>query len=245
MIIKIMTNLFSIVCRLHLPGHTQGPGQYDRRVLPMTNYHDDILHRLLDKYEKRKSFAGTNTVNQSFSLVLSKAYPEYTDDSCVAEIRAVETAAEQLTAEGLADLRYRKNGLLEAVTLRTDRLEDLNILRNPGHVFLKGNAVLTFNDPSREQGSQTLDLSALSGDIAISSTMLKDIRQIKVPSKRVVTIENLTAFNAYAPGDELVLTWAASSTRPDRTSSGDSTWMNRTRSTTTQEISMQVDFISC
>ena len=288
----------------------------------MTNYHDDILHRLIDKYEKSKSFAGTNTVNQSFSLVLSKAYPEYADDSCVAEIRSVETAAEQLAAEGLAELKYRKNGLLEAVTLRTDRLEDayralrrkpkkdlqeelralyeqyagenqiltafcraqldrlqanknpeyfrgnlkefkliltalkalthvdletferdfsvrvfgdskqfgkirstvvailyaygdfprketvledLNILRNPGHVFLKGNAVLTFNAPDGDQSSQTLDLSALSGDIAISSIMLKDIARIKVPGKRVVTIENLTAFNAYAPGDELVL----------------------------------------
>jgi hypothetical protein len=69
-------------------------------------------------------------------------------------------------------------------------LEDLNIIKNPGHVYIKGNAVLKIS-------GQTIDLSKLTGDIAVSSAILKNIDSIKVNGTRVMTIENLTTFNAY------------------------------------------------
>ena len=281
----------------------------------MKNYQTKILERLLDKYEKSKSFIGANAVTQTFTLDLAKEFPEYADDSRAGEIRAIVEAAEELEEEGLVARRYRKNGLLYAVTLKRESLpacysflkrkpkseqneelkaiyrrfategpllsafcekqlariaenkkpehfhgdtaelekvltavkealqveqetferdfsirvfgdskvferirgsvtsilfeygdfpeketvlEDLNIVRNPGHVFLKGAGVLRV-------AGQTLDLRLLGGDIAFSSVLLKEIERIEVTGQRVITIENLTSFNAYTPKEELVV----------------------------------------
>ena len=69
-------------------------------------------------------------------------------------------------------------------------LEDLNIIKNPGHVYIKGSAVIVIK-------GQRLDLSELNGDIAISSVLLPEISSINVTGSRVMTIENLTTFNAF------------------------------------------------
>lgn len=69
-------------------------------------------------------------------------------------------------------------------------LEDLNIIKNPGHVYIKGSAVIDLK-------GQRLDLSDLNGDIAISSALLPEIRNVNVTGRRVITIENLTTFNAF------------------------------------------------
>lgn len=73
-------------------------------------------------------------------------------------------------------------------------LEDLNIIKNPGHVYVKGNAVIVIK-------GQRLDLSELNGDIAISSALLPEINSITVTGRRVMTIENLTTFNAFHESD--------------------------------------------
>ena len=61
-------------------------------------------------------------------------------------------------------------------------LEDLNIVRNPSHVYLKGSGIITI-------AGQKIDLSVLNGDIALSSDLLKQIELIQVTGNRVVTIE--------------------------------------------------------
>ena len=73
-------------------------------------------------------------------------------------------------------------------------LEDLNIIKNPGHVYIKGSAVIVIK-------GQRLDLSELNGDIAISSVLLPEISSINVTGSRVMTIENLTTFNAFREKD--------------------------------------------
>jgi len=73
-------------------------------------------------------------------------------------------------------------------------LEELNIIKNPGHVYIKGSAVIVIK-------GQRLDLSELNGDIAISSVLLPEISSINVTGSRVMTIENLTTFNAFREKD--------------------------------------------
>lgn len=73
-------------------------------------------------------------------------------------------------------------------------LEDLNIVKNPGHVYIKGSGIITIK-------GQRLDLSELSGDIAISSALLPEISSINVTGSRIMTIENLTTFNAFHESD--------------------------------------------
>lgn len=77
-------------------------------------------------------------------------------------------------------------------------LEDLNIVRNPGHVYLKGSGIITV-------AGQRIDLSVLNGDIALSSDLLKQIEQIQVTGNRVVTIENRTSFHAFSEPDTLAI----------------------------------------
>lgn len=72
-------------------------------------------------------------------------------------------------------------------------LEEMNVVRNPGHVYFKGCGIITI-------GSQTVDLSQIKSDIAISSLLLDDIR-VKITGKRLVTIENLTTFNKFNEPD--------------------------------------------
>ena len=69
-------------------------------------------------------------------------------------------------------------------------LADLNIVKNPGHVYFKGKGKLTVC-------GQEIDFSKMSGDIAISSEMLKNVDDVIVFGEVVITIENLTTFNAF------------------------------------------------
>ena len=39
------------------------------------------IHRLLDKYEKSKTFLGENIVNQKFVNRIAELFPKYNDDA--------------------------------------------------------------------------------------------------------------------------------------------------------------------
>ncbi len=69
-------------------------------------------------------------------------------------------------------------------------LEDLNIIRNPGHVYFKGNGRIVLKD-------QTVEFSKFNGDIAVSSSLLSQIDRIEALGDVVMTIENLTTFNSF------------------------------------------------
>lgn len=77
-------------------------------------------------------------------------------------------------------------------------LEDLNIIKNPGHVYIKGSGIITIN-------GQIIDLSVLNGDIAISSVLLESVDKIEITGNRVITIENLTTFNDFSQPDTFAL----------------------------------------
>jgi hypothetical protein len=69
-------------------------------------------------------------------------------------------------------------------------LGNLNIVKNPGYVNFKGQGSINLNN-------QVIDFSCLSADIAVSSAVLSDIREIKVKAGAVITIENLTSFHTF------------------------------------------------
>ena len=77
-------------------------------------------------------------------------------------------------------------------------LEELNVVRNPGHVYFKGCGIITIS-------GQTIDLSYLKSDIAISSLLLDDVNEIKITGKRLITIENLTTFNKFNEPDTFAI----------------------------------------
>jgi len=89
----------------------------------MKKYELEILGRLIDKYESSKSFSGDNKVNQSFSIKLRNDFKEYADDSKINEIKAIDSAINDLAARNWVEVRYGKNGLIESVSLKIEYLE--------------------------------------------------------------------------------------------------------------------------
>ena len=77
-------------------------------------------------------------------------------------------------------------------------LENLNLVKNPTYVNFKGAG-------SIELSEQTIDLSKLRSDLAISSSMLPDIDRIKITGRAVITIENLTSFHTTDCSDMFVI----------------------------------------
>lgn len=77
-------------------------------------------------------------------------------------------------------------------------LEELNIIKTPTYVSVKGSGILQI-------GAQFIDLSKISGDIALSSITLADIKGIQVIGNKVVTIENLTSFHTFNDQEALVI----------------------------------------
>lgn len=77
---------------------------------------------------------------------------------------------------------------------REQLLGNLNIIKNPTYVNFKGAGSITIK-------GQAINLTNLNGDIAISSTMIKDIDEVNVTGKAVITIENLTSFHTYDDKD--------------------------------------------
>lgn len=68
-------------------------------------------------------------------------------------------------------------------------LEELNIIKTPSYVAVKGAGEISF-------GHQSLNLNLIRGDISISSVTLGDISKVKVTASRVITVENLTSFHS-------------------------------------------------
>ncbi len=77
-------------------------------------------------------------------------------------------------------------------------LADLNIVKNPGHVFFKGKGSITVC-------GQKIDFSKMEADIAISSVLLRFVDSVEVFGSTVITVENLTTFNAFSCIDSFAI----------------------------------------
>lgn len=273
----------------------------------MSKYQKQILNTLLDKYEKSKSFIGSNQVTQSFTQKIGLLFPKYEDDSEYETFCDINTAVDALCSRDFIAAKRRRNGVVQSVTLNVEQLQDvycyvgrvpktdtvrnlhelldkyedcneilmsfcsvqksrlaanksveyfkddlstfemvlktvaeitnveheiferdfsiqlfgdskafegirsrvvsllfqygdfpeketlleeLNVVKNPGHVYFKGSGSISVS-------GQTIDFSKMSGDLALSSNMLGEIDSINVLGDAIVTIENLTTFNAF------------------------------------------------
>lgn len=77
-------------------------------------------------------------------------------------------------------------------------LDDLNVVKNPGYVYIKGKGSVTIS-------GQRIDFSKLDGDFGISSKVLDEVESISVTAKKVITIENLTTFNTFEDEDAFII----------------------------------------
>ena len=90
----------------------------------MINTHEEvILNRLLDKYEKSKSFTGSNKVNQRFSIRPLDLFPEYENHANLDEFALVNEAVEVLKRKGYIEAQLLPGRVVKQVSLRLEALE--------------------------------------------------------------------------------------------------------------------------
>ena len=166
-----------------------------KRLLNLYKDDNDILHSYcnhqLDRLAANKSvefFDDDLDVYESILKVISK----------ITEVKC-ETFERDFSIQVLGDSKAFEKVRSKVVSLLYEYgdfpdkdmlLADLNIVKNPGHVYFKGKGKITVC-------GQEIDFSRMTGDMAISSEMLKNVDDITVLGDVVVTIENLTTFNAF------------------------------------------------
>lgn len=77
-------------------------------------------------------------------------------------------------------------------------LEECGIVRTPTYVFIKGKAIISI-------AGQTIDLSKINGDIALSTKTINELDYQHVLGTRIITIENLTSFHDYKVKDDFCI----------------------------------------
>ena len=77
-------------------------------------------------------------------------------------------------------------------------LHELNLVRNQGHVYIKGACRISIN-------GQMIDFSQLNGDIGISSVLLENIGSIELTGNKVITVENLTTFYHFSEENAMII----------------------------------------
>ena len=167
------------------------------------------LKRLLNLY-KDDNIILYNYCNRQLERLAANKSVEFFDDdldvyesilkviSKITEVKC-ETFERDFSIQVLGDSKAFEKVRSKVVSLlyeygdfpdRETLLADLNIIKNPGHVYFKGKGKLTVC-------GQQIDFSHMCGDMAISSEMLKNVDDVTVFGDVVITIENLTTFNAF------------------------------------------------
>lgn len=77
-------------------------------------------------------------------------------------------------------------------------LSEYDVVKTPTYVCVKGKGQITLGDES-------IDLSRIKGDIAFSTETLKEISNIDISGRKIITIENLTSFHDYHDNDAFII----------------------------------------
>ena len=167
------------------------------------------LKRLLNHYKDDNDILHSYCNHQLDRLAANKSVEFFDDDldvyesilkviSKITEVKC-ETFERDFSIKVLGDSKAFEKVRSKVVSLLYEYgdfpdkdmlLADLNIVKNPGHVYFKGEGKITVC-------GQEIDFSKMTGDMAISSELLKNVDDITVLGDVVVTIENLTTFNAF------------------------------------------------
>lgn len=91
----------------------------------ITRYEKDILHPLLDKYERSKSFTESNKVNQQFCVKILALFPQYADHSDFESYQAVNEAIDLLVRMKLISARRSKTNVFSEVCLNLDAVGEV------------------------------------------------------------------------------------------------------------------------
>lgn len=86
-------------------------------------YEKTILNKLLDKYEKSKSFTGNNKINQSFSIRVGGVFPKYKDDANYQVFASINEAVDILVRQSIVNAKADTARVYDRVNLNLGKLD--------------------------------------------------------------------------------------------------------------------------
>ena len=113
-----------------------------------------ILNKLVDKYEKSKSFIGANVVRQKFALQPSDLFPKYNDDLEYDIFVNVNDSVEELAEKKFVFCKKQKGSAITLVELNCDKLDDI-------YSFLKRKAKKNKNEEIEKVLEKYKDVNAV------------------------------------------------------------------------------------
>ena len=90
----------------------------------MSKYDKTILHTLLDKYEKSKSFSGENKVRQKFVVKVTSLFPQYVNHANFEVFQTVNEAVDGLARKKLISAKINKANVCTEVHLNLDAIDE-------------------------------------------------------------------------------------------------------------------------
>lgn len=91
----------------------------------ISKFESAIINKLLDKYEKSKSFIGDNKVNQKFSVKIASLFSKYTDHSNYEVFYGVNEAIDILSRKQFVTAKANSAKVYNEVVLNLDKLEQI------------------------------------------------------------------------------------------------------------------------
>ncbi len=91
----------------------------------INRYEKEIINKLIDKYEKSKSFTGENKVNQQFSVKISSLFTKYGDHSNYEAFQGVNEAIDNLMRKSFVMAKANSAHVYNNVVLNVDTLEEI------------------------------------------------------------------------------------------------------------------------
>ncbi len=91
----------------------------------ISKFESTIINKLLDKYEKSKSFIGDNKINQKFSIKIASLFPKYADHSNYEMFHGVNEAIDILSRKQFVTAKANSAKVYNEVVLNLDKLEQI------------------------------------------------------------------------------------------------------------------------
>lgn len=91
----------------------------------MTEYQEKLLNRLIDSYEKSRTYMGTNKNIQHFTIEISKLFPEYADESDFSSFKKVNSDMQELKDIRFISLKIRSGEMIDKAELNVSLLDDI------------------------------------------------------------------------------------------------------------------------
>lgn len=159
-------------------------------------YCDEQLQRL--DQNKSVLWLGEGTINDLEQLLLGVSEALRIEEETYLRDFSVRVYGDSKVFEKLVN---KIVGLLYAYGDFSDQhriLGELNLVKNPSYIHIKGALRLVIQE-------QSLDLSRLNGDLALSAALLEQVQEMELIGNRVLTVENLTSFHTMPCEDRLII----------------------------------------